>query len=236
MSSPNLDLATVPSNSLQPSVPVNDANQVLDALVQLSVEDKDLTTPPTTVSGDVGKRWIVGPGATGAWSGKDDQIALCTAATVWRFLVPKEGFRADVRDENSAYRYSGGSSGWTIDALSVTARFVQVMMSDMTTDIAAGTAKAVWFAPEDGELVDVWIGLHDPSSAGDVRIDMNDSGGSVFTTRPLIQATEATSLTGTAAVLDGTIAFVKGDKFTFDIDDDGTDAKGLMATVEYSPA
>lgn len=113
--------------------------------------------------------------------------------------------------------------------------FAQVMLSNMTTDLTTGTKKAVWWAPEDGQLVDVWFAVEDPSSSGVVRIDMNDSGGSVFTTRPSIDATESTSLTGTAAVLDGTISFAKGDKFTFDIDDAGTDAKGLMVTVEYAP-
>ena len=113
--------------------------------------------------------------------------------------------------------------------------FAQLMLSDMTTDLTAGTNKGVWFAPENGQLVEVWLALHDPSSSGVVRIDMNDSGGSVFTTRPSIDATEAASLTGTAAVLDGTITFSKGDKFTFDIDDAGTDAKGLQVTVGYLP-
>ena len=31
------------------------------------------------------------------------------------------------------------------------------------------------------------------------------------------------------------ITFSKGDKFTFDIDDAGTDAKGLQVTVGYTP-
>ena len=115
-------------------------------------------------------------------------------------------------------------------------RYVNVALSDMTTDLTTGTAKAVWFAPEDGTLVSVYIGVHDPSSSGVVRVDMNDSGGSVFTTRPAIDATEATSLTGTAAVLDGTVSFVRGDKFTFDIDAAGTDAKGLQVCIEYAPA
>lgn len=115
-------------------------------------------------------------------------------------------------------------------------RYVNVQLSDMTTDLTTGTAVAAWFAPEDGTLASVYIGVHDPSSSGVVRVDMNDSGGSVFTTRPAIDAAEATSLTGTAAVLDGTVSFVRGDKFTFDIDDAGTDAKGLQVCIEYAPA
>lgn len=112
----------------------------------------------------------------------------------------------------------------------------QVMLSDMTTALAAGTGKAIWFAPEAGTLTDVWIAVGTVSSSGVVRIDLNDSGGSVFTTRPSIDASETTSLDGTAAVLDGTITFAKGDAFTFDIDDAGTGTKALMATVEYEPA
>lgn len=238
MSTPNLGMPNVPTGTLEPSVPLNDALQLLDAVVQLAVEDKDLTAPPTTVSGDAGKRWIVGGSATGAWSGHDGEIALCTGAVLWRFIAPKEGWRAVVIDEpdDPLYRYSG--SAWVLVSSGggSSNRFVNIALSDLTTDLTTGTAKGAWFAPENGTLVDVWIGLHDPSSSGVVRIDMNDSGGSVLTTRPSIDATEATSLTGTAAVLDGTVTFSKGDKFTFDIDDAGTDAKGLQAVVEYTPA
>ena len=112
MSTPNLGLETVPANSLQPSVPINDALQLLDALVQLAVEDKDLSAPPTTVAADAGKRWIVGASATGDWAGHDDEIALCTGENLWRFIVAGEGFRAWVIDEAADYRYTSGA--WSI--------------------------------------------------------------------------------------------------------------------------
>lgn len=112
MSTPNLGFETVPSNSLQPSVPINDALQLMDALIQLAVVDKDATVPPTTVAGDIGKRWIIPASATGAWAGKTNQIALCTGATLWRFIMPRDGFEAVVLDENKRYRFMSGS--WTI--------------------------------------------------------------------------------------------------------------------------
>lgn len=112
MSTPNLGLQTVPANSLQPSVPINDALQLLDALVQLAVEDKDLSAPPTTVAADAGKRWIVGASATGDWAGHNGEIALCTGAGLWRFIPPREGFRAWVIDEAKDYRYTSGA--WSI--------------------------------------------------------------------------------------------------------------------------
>ena len=107
-----MGLGLVPSNSLQPWVAVNDALQLLDALAQLTVESRTLTTPPATTSGDVGKRWIVAASATGDWAGHDGDIALCTAAGLWRYLEPKDGWEATVLDEGVAtqvYRYSGGA-------------------------------------------------------------------------------------------------------------------------------
>lgn len=112
MSTPNLNLPEMPQNSMQPSVPFNASMQILDALTQLVPLDKDLTAPPVTVAGDVGKTWIVGPAATGAWAGKAGQIAICTGATLWAFSVPKAGWRAYVQDEAKDYRYLAGL--WTL--------------------------------------------------------------------------------------------------------------------------
>lgn len=117
MTTPNLQLTEMPGNSLQPSSPFNASMQALDALVQLSVETIT-ATPPTTTSADVGKRWIVGTGATGVWAGKDNQIALCTAADTWTYYVPQEGWRADVKDVDLQHRYDG--STWGVPSASAT--------------------------------------------------------------------------------------------------------------------
>lgn len=106
---PNLGLELVPSNSLQPWVAVNDALQLIDALIQLNVLDKDLTAPPATVAGDVGKRWIVPAGATDAWAGHSTDIALCIGAGQWRFIDAREGFNAWVADEAKRYNFTAGA-------------------------------------------------------------------------------------------------------------------------------
>lgn len=173
--------------------------------------------------------------ATGEPSYKDDTgtvTSLKGAAGAAGQGVPTGGTAGQVLRKIDGTDYN---TEWATPGAAAN-RYVNVALSDMTTDLTTGTAKAAWFAPEDGTLASVYIGVHDPSSSGVVRVDMNDSGGSVFTTRPAIDATEATSLTGTAAVLDGTVSFVRGDKFTFDIDDAGTDAKGLQVCIEYAPA
>lgn len=112
MTTPNYALDEMASNSLQPSVPFNLTTQLIDAIIHLSPEDKDLTADPTTSGSDVGKTWIVAAGGSGDWTGHDDEIAICTAANAWRFVVPAIGMRAYVRDEAATYVYKTG--GWEL--------------------------------------------------------------------------------------------------------------------------
>lgn len=108
MSTPNLNLPEMPANSFQPSVPFNESMQILDALVQLVPQDKDLTAPPATVAGDAGKTWLVAAAPTGAWAGHAQHIAICTGAGLWAFVVPKAGWCAYVQDEAKDYRFLAG--------------------------------------------------------------------------------------------------------------------------------
>lgn len=107
MPTPNIGLPVAPGGATDLSVAFNSAMQIIDALTPLVVQDKDLNAPPTTLSGDAGDRWIIGPIPTGAWSGHANEIALCTAADVWQFIVPPPYVTAYVIDEAIDYRYSG---------------------------------------------------------------------------------------------------------------------------------
>lgn len=82
----------------------------IDALTQLCVEDKDLSTPP--VSPTDGVCYIIAAAPTGAWAGKTGQVTrYSTVAAAWEFYVPKNGWRAFVRDETLYYRHTGAA--WT---------------------------------------------------------------------------------------------------------------------------
>lgn len=109
MITPNLGLELVPANSLQPSVAINDAMQLLDAIVQLAVESRTLTSPPSTAEADIGKRWVVATPATGAWAGHEDAVALCTGANLWRFIEPREGFEGWDIGASERIRYESGA-------------------------------------------------------------------------------------------------------------------------------
>lgn len=70
----------------------------------LSVKDRDLTTPPgSPASGDT---YIPAATATGAWAGKEGQIAVWDGAA-WVFGVPREGWIASIDDEDVVIRYNG---------------------------------------------------------------------------------------------------------------------------------
>jgi hypothetical protein len=91
-----------------------DANlKRLGAVVGLSVKDRYLTAPPASpVAGD---RYIVAASATGAWSGKDGQVAVWMGAA-WEFHPPKVGWLAYIEAEAvlSAYKPAGWSAGIAI--------------------------------------------------------------------------------------------------------------------------
>ncbi|PSJ60337.1 DUF2793 domain-containing protein [Mesorhizobium soli] len=110
---PNLALPYLMPSQAQKHVTHNEALQMLDALVQLSVQDRDLAAPPSSVS--AGERWIVASGATGAWAGQHGKIAVAQDGG-WIFLSPGTGWLAWVADEAQLVAWDGGK--WTTSVAS----------------------------------------------------------------------------------------------------------------------
>lgn len=169
MPTPNLALPTTPNGNTNISSAYNDAMQLLDALVYLSVLDKDLTAPPTTTLPDVGKRWIVGPAATGLWAGKDGQIAIATGADLWVFVAPFAGFKAWVVDEALDYKYDAGA--WSIYTVAAAAPG----WDDITGDPHDSPALDAVLDALDVEIDD----LVDADSALDLRVAELETGTDV---------------------------------------------------------
>ena len=91
----------------QKHVTHNDALRLLDAMVQLSVLDRDLTAPPASpASGD---RYIVASAATGLWAGWDLNVAMWVDG-VWMRLVPRPGWLAWIADAATFFVWNG--SAW----------------------------------------------------------------------------------------------------------------------------
>ncbi len=84
-----------------------------ETMIQLSVKDRDLSDPddlgsPTRDAFVNGDLYLVPSGATGNWSGQDDDIAAYYDG--WIFLTPNEGWRVWIEDEDRTLLWDG--SAW----------------------------------------------------------------------------------------------------------------------------
>ena len=91
----------------QKHVTHNEALRLLDAMVQLSVLDRDLTVPPATPAD--GDRYIVASGGTGLWAGWDLNVTTWVDG-VWMRLMPRPGWLAWIADEATFFVWNG--SAW----------------------------------------------------------------------------------------------------------------------------
>ena len=81
----NLQLPYIMPAQAQKHVTHNEAIRGLDALIQLSAIDKDLSVPPMAPSD--GDRYIVASVASGDWSGKEGQVAAWQD-NAWMYYQP----------------------------------------------------------------------------------------------------------------------------------------------------
>lgn len=112
---PNIGIPYVPEGTLDPAAGLNLALNVLDALVQSAVLSMSETSPP--VSPADGDLYIVGTGATGAWSGQDDNLArYVSEGAFWQFYVAgAQVFYVLNLEDGGLYRFDG-SAGWNLAA------------------------------------------------------------------------------------------------------------------------
>lgn len=92
---------------------VRDAFQLLETTVALTVESKTQSAPNGSES--AGEVYIVPSGATGAWAGEDDNLAILKAS--WEFIdvsLPPivQAYHAFVKDEGVFYVYNPSSGNW----------------------------------------------------------------------------------------------------------------------------
>jgi len=81
---------------------------VRDVVAGLEWQNSVLSMTTDIPAGVYGDRYIVPSGASGAWSGLDDNIAEYT--TTWVYTTPSAGFSTFVEDEGAYFVYS--SSAW----------------------------------------------------------------------------------------------------------------------------
>lgn len=106
-----LGLPTLEAAQNQKYLTSNQALSYIDALINLTVFNRTTTTTP--VSPSDGDRYIVGPSATGVWSGEDNRIAVFIGSN-WIFFTPAEGWRAYDQGVNERLLWDG--SAWVLDS------------------------------------------------------------------------------------------------------------------------
>lgn len=100
--SANNAIPFVPENTIDPAAGLNQAINVIDALLQLSVVSLGENVPPASPAS--GTRYIVGTAPTGAWAGQANKLARYLDGA-WSFFVASTAVSGGVI-------YARSDSGW----------------------------------------------------------------------------------------------------------------------------
>src|SRR3954469_7332502 len=101
---PHLALPLIAAAQAQKHVTHNEALATLDALVHLSVKERNRSAAPSNPA--EGDRYLVGAGAVGDFAGREGQGAISDLG-VWRFLTPGPGWLAYVAGEDRIVLHDG---------------------------------------------------------------------------------------------------------------------------------
>jgi hypothetical protein len=166
----------------QKHVTHNEALRILDGLVQLSVLERDLTTPPAGPAD--GDRYIVASGATGDWAGWDLNVALWTDGA-WLRLPPRTGWRAWVEDEGLLLVYDGaGWVGTTPASLQNMALLGLGTTADASNPFSAKLNAALWTAKTvaEGGTGDLFYTMNKEAAGDDLGLTLQTG----FVTKALV--------------------------------------------------
>jgi hypothetical protein len=165
--STHLALPYLDAAQAQKHVTHNDALRMLDAVVQLSVAARNVTSAPAGPA--EGGRWLVGSGATGAFAGKTNNVASFQDG-LWRFFVPQKGWHAYVESEGGILIFDGTSwndIGFFFHSLQNLAQLGVGTAADTTNVLAAKLNSALFTAKAASE-----------GGTGDLRQTLNKSSAS----------------------------------------------------------
>jgi hypothetical protein len=142
----HLGLPFIEAAQAQKHVTHNEALIVLDAVVMLAAIDRDLSAPPA--SPVEGARYLVKSPGSGAFAGKDDQIAHYLDGG-WSFYAPAKGWTCYVEDEGRLLAWDGASwegAGGPITELQNLTLLGAGTAADATNPFAAKLNNALWTA------------------------------------------------------------------------------------------
>ncbi len=230
-SSNNLGFTFLEASQAQKHVTVNEALRAIDAVVNLTVVDRDLIAPPgSPVEGDV---YIVGDSATGDWATHDKELAYYTD-TAWGFIAAKEGWRAWILDEDKEVYWSTTPTpdNWTdVPTGAAQPQCFVIAASDETTALTVGTGKVTFRMPYAFTLTEVRASVATAPTGSVLTVDINESGTSILSTKITIDAAEKTSATAATAAAISDTALADDAEITIDVDAIGSTVAGAGLKV-----
>lgn len=118
--SPHLGFNLLSLSQSSKEVTANAAFVTLDAILNTAAKNQTTAAPPgSPADGDV---YIIAPSATGAWLGKDGQVAYYNAGAGWGYVTPNTGLT--LWDAASAALYTYVAGTWTKSSLIPTAGLI----------------------------------------------------------------------------------------------------------------
>ncbi len=161
--SPNLRLPYLDANQNQKTVTHNAALRMLDALVNLRAASASLAAPPAGPND--GQCWIVASGGTGAWAGKDLNIAAWQDGA-WSFYAPNPGAIAYVDTLGGALLWNG--TAW----VSLLGAITSLALNTLGIGTAADAANPL-SAKLNAALLTALPTTASPAGTGDVRLKLS---------------------------------------------------------------
>lgn len=119
----------------------------------------------------------------------------------------------------------------TIDGKVILQTFIAIAISNETTALTTGTAKATFRMPFAMTLTDVRASVTTAPTDATLTIDINESGSTILSTKLTIDATEKTSTTAALPAVISDAALADDAEITIDIDQIGSSVAGAGAKV-----
>jgi hypothetical protein len=101
---PRFALPMLYAGQAQKELYVNEGFSITDALLHCAIES-EAATPPTSPAD--GQNWLVGTGATGAWTGQSGKLA-CRQGGQWIYVQLRDGMRLISKSSGQDMRRLGG--------------------------------------------------------------------------------------------------------------------------------
>jgi hypothetical protein len=141
--SAKLSMPFIQPSQAQKHITHNQAISALDVLVQMTVLDHALATPPLVA--ELGDSYIVATDGTDAWVGQDGAIATKVDGG-WEFAAPQIGWRAFVVSTDSIWTFAAAGWGDAKDALNDLNTLGLGAIADSANPFTARINSALWTA------------------------------------------------------------------------------------------